>query len=136
VEVYYVVRKIRVPAVEYRAFHKPVIKSIEFPDDAIITEITIEPFLYPLETLTINITLIDQEGTPYYLKFAFSSKDAKSMKTLTARDFYVAFGERAKPLRIKRIEFSAISNMERILGHFMVWVAYYTSKPEPFCEEL
>jgi hypothetical protein len=129
---YYVVREIRVPAVPYITLEKPVVKSVEFPDDAVITEITIEAHMYPLETLTLYITIIDQEGTTYYERHIFSSKDAKHVKTLTARDFYVALGKREKPLRIKGMEFKAVSDMERIQGYFIIWIAYWTSKPEPF----
>ena len=131
-EMYCVVREVRVPAVPYTSPEKPVYKSVEFPEDAVITEVRIEPHLYPLETLRLVVSITDQDGTTYYEGYAFSSKDAILEKTLSARDLYSIFGNREKPLRIRRIEFSAISNMERTPGYFVIWIMYWTSKPEPF----
>jgi hypothetical protein len=129
---YCVVREVRVPAIPYTSPEMPVFKAVEFPEDAVITEIRIEPHLYPLETLRLVVSVVDQDGTTYYEGYVFSSKDAKLEKVLSARDLYSIFGNREKPLHIRKIEFSATSNMERTPGYFVIWIMYWTSKPEHF----
>jgi hypothetical protein len=126
------VREVRVPAVPYTSPEKPIFKTIEFPDDAIIAEIRIEPHLYPLETLWLTVSITDQDLTTFYERYVFSSKDAKLEKVITAKDLHAIFGNREKPLHIRKIEFSATSNMERTVGYFVIWIMYWTKEPHAF----
>ena len=128
---YCVVNEVRVPAISIFSKETPIVKTVYFPEDAIITEIRIEPHLYPLEIMHLNITIYDQNDMPHMDRYTFSSREPHE-KVLSARNLYVIIGEANKPIHIKKIEFSAVSNEQGITGYFVIWILYWTKEPKPF----
>jgi hypothetical protein len=129
---YCVVREVRVQAIPHPPKTSPITKTVFFPEDAIITEIRIEPHFYPLEKMDLFITIYDQNDIPYLNIYTFSSKDIFTERVLTARDLYVMIGRKDIPIRIKKIEFNARSSMQTTTGYFIIWIMYWTKEPQVF----